>query len=150
MNRDVCNLFVEQDNVEEYLIEYRGDLLEQMKNIDYACAFTITNKLAIIAVKDDRLDELRSNVPAIIFVNFRNKYVLEGTSTTNVSNIRPIKINPYLNLTGRGIIIGIVDTGIDYTNREFLREDNTSRVEIIWDQTINTPNSYVDSNGGFK
>ena len=146
MNRDACNLFVGQENVEEYLIEYRGDLLEQIKNIDYACAFIITNKLAIIVVKDDRLDELRSDVPAIIFVNFRNKYVLEGTSTTYVSNIRPIKINPYLNLTGRGVIIGIVDTGIDYTNKEFLREDNTSRVEIIWDQTINSTNANVNSN----
>lgn len=145
MNRDTCNLFIDQENVETYLVEYRGDLLEQIKNIDYACAFKITNKLAMIAVKDNRLEELRKEIPAIIFVNFRNKYVLEGTSTSDISNIEPIKLNPYLNLTGRGVIIGIVDTGIDYTNKEFLREDNTSRVEVIWDQTINTPGSNQNS-----
>lgn len=141
MNRNTCNLFIDQDDVEEYLIEYRGNILEQMKNIDYACVFRVTSKLALLAVKGDRLEELRKNVPAIIFVNFRNMYVLEGTSVEDVSNINPIKINKYLNLTGRGVIIGIVDTGIDYTNREFLREDNTSRIEVIWDQTINLPNS---------
>jgi len=141
VNRNTCNLFIDQDDVEEYLIEYRGNILEQMKNIDYACVFRVTSKLALLAVKGDRLEELRKNVPAIIFVNFRNMYVLEGTSVEDVSNINPIKINKYLNLTGRGVIIGIVDTGIDYTNREFLREDNTSRIEVIWDQTINLPNS---------
>ena len=138
MNRETCNLFVDQEGTEEYLIEYRGNLKEQMKDIDYACVFEITKKLAILVVKGDRLDELRKRVPAIIFVNFRNKYVLESTSVADVSNIRPLKINPYLNLTGRGVIIGIVDTGIDYTNKEFLREDDTSRIDVIWDQTINS------------
>lgn len=149
MNRYTCNLFVDQEDIEEYLIEYRGNLLEQMKNIDYACVFKITNKLALLAVKGDRLDELRKDVPAIIFVNFRNKYVLEGPSISDVSNITPLKINPYLDLTGRGVIIGIVDTGIDYINKEFLREDDTSRIEVIWDQTINAPNSNQNSNEVF-
>ncbi|MDD6769352.1 S8 family peptidase [Inconstantimicrobium porci] len=149
MNRQACSLFIEQNDVEKYLIEYRGNLLEQMKDIDYACAFKITDKLAILAIKDDRIDELKKAVPAIIFVNFRNKYVLQDTSVTDVSNIQPIKINPYLNLTGRGVIIGIVDTGIDYTNKEFLREDNTSRIEVIWDQTISSPNTTENSNEVF-
>lgn len=146
MNRQSCGLFIDQDDIEKYLIEYRGNLLEQMVNIDYACAYKITDKLAILAVKGERLDELRQSVPAIIFVNFMNKFVLQDTSVTDVSNIQPIKVNPYLNLTGRGVIIGIVDTGIDYTNREFIREDNTSRVEVIWDQTINSPNPTENSN----
>ncbi|MDY5913574.1 MAG: hypothetical protein SPJ62_16550 [Inconstantimicrobium porci] len=79
MNRQACSLFIEQNDVEKYLIEYRGNLLEQMKDIDYACAFKITDKLAILAIKDDRIDELKKAVPAIIFVNFRNKYVLQDT-----------------------------------------------------------------------
>lgn len=141
MDRINCSSFLEEEDVNEYLIEYRGDLLEQLSKIDYACAFEITNRLAILIVKAGRLYDLKETVPAIIFVNFKNKYVLQGTSTTDISNIEPIKINPYLNLTGKGIVIGIVDTGIDYTNQEFLREDDTSRIEVIWDQTINTPNS---------
>ena len=149
MNINTCNLFVDQEGIEEYLIEYRGNILEQMKNIDYGGVFKITDKLALLAVKGDRLNELRKEVPAIVFVNLRNKYVLEGTSVTDVSNISPIKINPYLNLTGRGVIIGIADTGIDYTNKEFLREDDTSRIEVIWDQTVNSPDSDVNSNEVF-
>ena len=50
------------------------------------------------------------------------------------------RINPYLNLTGRGVLIGIIDTGINYLNREFIREDDTTRITSIWDQTIENGN----------
>ena len=43
---------------------------------------------------------------------------------------------PPLSLTGRNVIIGIADSGIDYTMPAFLREDGSSRILAIWDQTI--------------
>lgn len=38
--------------------------------------------------------------------------------------------------TGTGILIGIVDSGIDYRNPIFIKEDKTTKIEMIWDQTI--------------
>lgn len=43
-----------------------------------------------------------------------------------------------LNLTGRGTVICILDTGIDYRNPVFLDESGRSRILAIWDQTIQT------------
>ncbi len=43
---------------------------------------------------------------------------------------------PPLGLTGRNVIIGIADSGIDYTMPAFRREDGSSRILAIWDQTI--------------
>lgn len=43
---------------------------------------------------------------------------------------------PPLNLTGRGVVICIIDTGIDYRNPVFLDESGNSRILAIWDQTI--------------
>ncbi len=43
---------------------------------------------------------------------------------------------PPLNLTGKGIIIAFIDTGIDYRNPIFLKPDGTSRILAIWDQTL--------------
>lgn len=43
---------------------------------------------------------------------------------------------PYLSLTGRGVIIGFVDTGIDYTKDSFKFEDGSSKILRLWDQTI--------------
>ncbi len=43
---------------------------------------------------------------------------------------------PPLQLTGRGTIVCIIDTGIDWTNPAFLDENGNSRILAIWDQTI--------------
>lgn len=43
---------------------------------------------------------------------------------------------PPLALTGRNVIIGIADSGIDYTLPAFRWEDGSSRILAIWDQTI--------------
>lgn len=41
--------------------------------------------------------------------------------------------NP-LNLTGKGVLIGLVDSGIRHTLSSFEREDGTSRILALWDQ----------------
>ncbi len=43
-----------------------------------------------------------------------------------------------LNLTGRGCVLCVVDTGIDYTMDVFRDENGNSRIRAIWDQTIQT------------
>jgi subtilisin family serine protease len=38
--------------------------------------------------------------------------------------------------TGRGVIVGVIDSGIDITHPNFQKSDGTSRVVAIWDQTL--------------
>jgi len=41
--------------------------------------------------------------------------------------------------TGAGVIVGVVDTGIDYAHQDFINDGpNTSRILNIWDQTISS------------
>lgn len=42
-------------------------------------------------------------------------------------------------LSGDGIVIGVIDTGIDYIHKTFRNADGTTRILNIWDQTL-TPN----------
>lgn len=51
------------------------------------------------------------------------------------SGIRQLQ-GPPLNLRGEGVIVAIIDTGIEYTNEAFLDENGESRILAIWDQTI--------------
>lgn len=43
---------------------------------------------------------------------------------------------PPLSLTGQRVLIGIADSGLDYTLPAFRKEDGSSRILAIWDQTI--------------
>lgn len=38
-----------------------------------------------------------------------------------------------LNLYGEGVLVGFIDTGIDYTHNAFRNEDGTTRIEYIYD-----------------
>ncbi len=128
---------INSSDIYKYLVEYRGDLIGQVKKIPNIYASIINRKYAVISAVGDIINDVKDRIPAILFISYISVFVLEGTSANNVSNIRPIKENPYLNLTGSGVLVGIVDTGIDYMNREFIREDDTTRIEAIWDQSLN-------------
>ena len=45
-----------------------------------------------------------------------------------------VQEHPKLRLTGKGVIIGFVDTGIDYTNSIFINSNKKSKIVSIWDQ----------------
>ncbi len=53
--------------------------------------------------------------------------------STGIPKIREV---PNFNLKGQGVLIGIVDSGVDYTNPIFQYADGTTRIVSIWDQTI--------------
>lgn len=47
--------------------------------------------------------------------------------------------NHFAGYSGVGVIVGIIDTGIDFRHRAFIKPDGTTRILKIWDQTINAP-----------
>ena len=49
---------------------------------------------------------------------------------------------PFLALRGTGTLIGIVDTGIRYEHEVFVREDGSSIIDAIWDQTAENADSF--------
>jgi subtilisin family serine protease len=78
------------------------------------------------------LMELGSN-----FLSFYPKILSPLDSQSNdVAGITQTLNQPFLDLTGRGVIIGIVDTGIDYTKNAFRFEDGSTKILDIWDQSL--------------
>lgn len=66
---------------------------------------------------------------------FPNLFTLESSVSIEKSGIGAVQRDPDLNLQGRGVIVGVVDTGIDYTHQVFMHNDQTTRILSIWDQT---------------
>lgn len=58
----------------------------------------------------------------------------------NAAGITTVQNYPGLELKGQGILIGFLDTGIDYRNPVFQNLDGSTRILGIWDQTIQDGN----------
>lgn len=43
---------------------------------------------------------------------------------------------------GKGVLLGFIDTGIDYRHSSFRKKDNTTRIVSIWDQSIKSRSNY--------
>lgn len=65
-----------------------------------------------------------------------NCFTLLDQTALEKSGILTLQNQPVLNLRGSGILIGFVDTGIDYTHPAFRNGDGTTRISAIWDQTL--------------
>ncbi len=63
-------------------------------------------------------------------------YGLMGKIDLDSIGITQLHEHPYMELEGQGVLIGFIDTGIDYTLDTFRFEDGTSKIKYIWDQTI--------------
>lgn len=63
-------------------------------------------------------------------------YTLLSLDTLTQAGISQVQNFPTLQLKGNGILLGFIDTGIDYTNPAFQNIDGTTRIAGIWDQTI--------------
>ena len=62
-------------------------------------------------------------------------FSLMDSTSLDVSGMLAIQNQPTLSLKGQGVFVGIIDTGIDYTNDLFVDNAGNSRIFSIWDQT---------------
>ena len=63
-----------------------------------------------------------------------------------VSGIIRLQQQPTLSLKGQGVLVAVIDTGIQIQDRAFRREDGGSRIKFLWDQTRpgTPPQGYIN------
>lgn len=101
---------------------------------------------AIVTLPESMLEQY-SQRPQIEFIEkptrlyFEDLFSKEASCITQVQRDEPGN----LRLTGRGVLIGIVDSGVDYRHPAFLTADGKSRILRLWDQSIpgNPPEGYA-------
>lgn len=82
----------------------------------------------------------RSTVPPLSirqysYTSIPKLFSLMDSTSLDISGILAIQNQPALSLKGQEILVGIVDTGIDYTNPLFQDAGGNTRIVSIWDQT---------------
>ena len=112
--------------------------------IPYGEAYTVSPPGTCIQRIDEDYDILyyeRAGLPTLSISDYTYSsipkcYGLLDQTALEVSGILRMQNQPALQLTGNGVLVGFIDTGIDYTNPVFRYEDGSSRIAFLWDQTI--------------
>lgn len=96
----------------------------------------LQNKYAVIHIPFGRESEYMNSIT--VYTSFERSRMmgLLANPALDAAGITAVKRQPFLSLTGRGVLVGIVDTGIDYTLDTFIYENGRSKILRIWDQTI--------------
>ncbi len=82
-----------------------------------------------------RSSNLLLNIQNYEYTSIPKCYTLMDESALEASGILRIQNQPALSLKGQGVLIGFLDTGIDYENPVFRNSDGSTRIAAIWDQT---------------
>lgn len=134
--KQILNSLIEQyspDNGEIELVVLYGDNFLRFKNSVDAIGAKVEDLgygfgILIIKVNDlNRIIELEGlqyiELPKILYTSAYD---------SNRASCIPSVWNNY-NLTGEGILVGFLDTGIDYTHNAFKDADGNTRIEYIYD-----------------
>ena len=89
---------------------------------------------SLLHIPKDRMEPCDLGVNS--YHSFPELYTLESDISTETSGGGSEQVSPARGLFGRGVIVGIVDTGIDYRHPAFMNNDKTTRILSIWDQTV--------------
>ncbi|MEG0772449.1 S8 family peptidase [Clostridium sp.] len=125
-----------REDTENYVVEYSGDILKSFENIDFAAVKLSQNYFAVISVLRGRYAEVLERVPEIVNVEKSYPFTLSTLKVSNEITGEKILNENLGTLNGEGVIVGVIGTGIDYTNAKFISEDGRSRIIAIWDQTL--------------
>ena len=118
----------------ELIVKYHGDILIPVQTVG-AKVEILNESFASVTITPNEIIEFSNffeieymELPKRMFYILRESY--GKTCITNVHNAAPY------NLLGRGVLLGIIDSGITYTHPDFRNEDGTTRIAYLWDQTI--------------
>ena len=122
-----------EENVWELIVKYSGTL-EAVRQTARSVT-ELLNGYAVIVIEEERIGQL-AQLPEVEFIEKPKKLYFQTDVGRQVSCIDIVQDMP-LSLRGKGTLIGIVDSGMDYDNAEFRNEDGTTRIVSLWDQSVN-------------
>lgn len=133
---DVCvNAAIDED-FQNYLIDYLLDGAEFLQKYPSACLEPVGYNQAILyfyqpgPFTGEKEDIDYNKVPRL--------YGLMDSRELEETGVLRVRRSPQLGLRGQGTLIGIIDTGITLTSKQFRYEDGGTKVVSMWDQSDQT------------
>lgn len=136
LERVGCGYLINDTSYSKIVVSYVGDIIADFEKFPYACVDIINDYLAVVYVKIDMIKELISSSSTINYYEFDGIFVLSEISSISTAFIPQVQSSDYLKLSGKGVVVAILDTGIDYLNEIFMDEEGNTRIQYIYDRSL--------------
>ena len=127
----------------DLIVRYTGDLRRLAEEIGFT-AEELLGGYAIVRIRPE-LAPLLLSAEEILWTEVPAKVYTQVASGRRAACVTALQAsNP--ELTGQGVLVAVIDSGIDYTHPDFRNPDGTTRIAALWDQTENgePPEGYLD------
>lgn len=125
--------FLEETGTWELIVKYNGDLGRLRSNV--IRVEELIAGYAIVTIPEG-LIETFSQLDEVEYVEKPKRLYFSTLQGRQASCIFPVSARaPYL--TGKGVLVAVIDSGIDFESPEFRDAQGNTRIQFLWDQTLN-------------
>ncbi len=120
----------------ELILQYVGDLDSVQEQLGFS-AVTLLGGYAVIQIEPEKIGELEQ-YPEIVYIETPKRLFFEVNEGRAEACIREVQAPSFSSpgLDGAGVLLAVIDSGIDYFHPDFRKEDGQTRIGLLWDQSI--------------
>ena len=124
--------FKPESRLWELIVKYNGDI--GRLNSSLITVEPLIAGYAIVTIPENLIESF-ANLEEVEYVEKPKRLFFSQLRGKQASCVFPIsQRTPFL--TGEGVLVGIIDSGIDYNSPEFFNSAGESRIRALWDQTL--------------
>ncbi len=125
--------FSEETGKWELIVKYNGDIARLRSNV--IGVEELIAGYAIVTIPESLIDTF-TQLDEVEFVEKPKRLYFSVQAGKGASCIYPVTARaPYL--TGKGVLVAVIDSGIDFESPEFRDAQGNTRIQFLWDQTLN-------------
>ncbi|MCD8337070.1 MAG: S8 family serine peptidase [Lachnospiraceae bacterium] len=127
----------------EVIVRYSGDLQAVLSDLSVKWrAVILSGGYAILTVPKSQIPALAA-IRQIEYVEKPKRLYFSVSVGRTASCLYPVQAAP-LELFGEGVLVAVIDSGVDYFHPDFRKEDGSTRIRAIWDQSAARPEGMAE------
>lgn len=131
-SQELATGYLPAEQAWELIVKYSGSL-DAIRELGIRVE-EMRNEYAILTVPESLIDVV-SALPQIEYVEKPKRLFFAIARAKSASCINPLQEQPF-GLTGRDVLVAVLDSGIDYYLDDFRNPDGSTRIAALWDQTL--------------
>lgn len=124
--------YEKQERLWEVIVKYSGP--ESGLTGDGIEVVPLLGGYAVVTLPESEIDAYSDRVQ-VEFIEKPKRLYFQLFQAKGASCIRTVQSGAD-GLTGKGVLVGVVDSGVDYFHPDFRNADGSSRILRLWDQSI--------------